>query len=50
MNKLMEVAKINRQADVFIFNEKDLPVDFTGFSCDDINDVSLYITGGDKEV
>ena len=45
--KLEQVKGENR---VYLFNSKDLPVDFTGISFDDIGEVSLYIIEGDEVV
>lgn len=56
MKKLMEVVTVNRNAKVYIYGSddspghttKDMPVDFSGFSVDDNNEVVLHETCDDK--
>lgn len=53
MQRLREVQKCiesyKEDTNVYLIDENGDAKDFSGFSVDDINDVSLYIVAGDKD-
>ena len=50
IKKLKEVAVLNPDANIYLWDNENYPVDFTGFGCDDICEVELYIASDDKRV
>lgn len=49
IKKLQEVEKINPKALIYLYYE-NMAYDFTGFGCDDNNEVELYISSNDNKV
>ena len=48
IKKLKEVEQLKPNSTVYLSTEKST-YDFTGFGCDDICDVDLYVVADDKE-
>ena len=48
ITKLQEVAKLNPESTVYITGVGSDFVNFSGFSVDDLNDITLYEVGGDE--
>ena len=48
IKRLKEVEQLKPNSTVYLITEKST-YDFTGFGCDDICDVELYVAGDDKE-
>ena len=48
IKKLKEVAEQNPEGEVYIFDNNNMPICFTGFDCDDNVEVNLYVAGGDN--
>lgn len=48
IEKLKEVERLKPNSTVYLSTETGA-YDFTGFGCDDICDVELYVAIGDKE-